>query len=221
MRLHPDCELCTDVASAASLTLVGEPARDYAAASANQSHWAKLPAYPGAAVPSVQQLPARESYEQAPTFVWATPPAAAAEPSDSNSAGHGARVLREVGLLALEVDLALVPSLAADTQRLVPVPATVVLGIAAKVSCDGCALHLLVGSGSGGWVKSKAVNHTADVWGEHTFARTLSGEQGSSGVVRFGLVLQLGDSAGLPPGSPLATLSGFSLRRLGSTPLHR
>ena len=89
--------------------------------------------------------------------------------------------------------------------------------MAVNISCEGCTLHLLVDSGTGGWVKSNAVNTTVGVWGEHTFARTLAGEQGSSGVVRFGVVLQLGSDGILPPGSPLATLSGFSLRRMGST----
>ena len=94
------------------------------------------------------------------------------------------------------MDLALVPSLAADTQQLVPVPATVVLGIAANLTCDGCTLHLVVDTGTGGWVQSNAVNHTVGIWGKHTFARTLAGEQAGSGVVRFGVVLQLGSNGG-------------------------
>jgi hypothetical protein len=70
-------------------------------------------------------------------------------------------------------------------------------------------------------VKSNAVNRTVGVWGEHTFARTLAAEKRGSGLLRLGVVLELGNGGVPPPtGSLLATLAGFSLRRLGSTPTH-
>jgi hypothetical protein len=240
--LRPDCPSCVDVEAGASARLAGEPARDYGSkVAANMSLW---PALPPAAAAAVRELPAAESYEQQPTYLWRMP--------DGNAAA--------VGALALTVDLSRTPSLAARVENGVPVAATIVVGLAANLSaaCADCSLHFLVRShnrtasevagpphGDAGWLTSAAVNSTAGAWAAHSFATKLGAFAG--GCLEVGIKIELGgggkedkegeepegrhgdrrgDGVGggaaspLPrPGDALAMLSGFSVRRLGATPV--
>ena len=72
----------------------------------------------------------------------------------------------------------------------------------------------------GGWLCSDAVSHTAGRWAQHTFlsphlwdGAAAHGNQ----TAHFGLELRVHT----PPaaGTPLAQLAGYSVRRVGATPM--
>ena len=130
----------------------------------------------------------------------------------------------------LSLDLRLNPSLAAVAQggaEGVLMPATVVVSIAANITYPGCTLHFMLGTttttgpagGASSLVTSFAVNHTKDSWAVHTFVSRLPSQAG--GLLNVGVALQVDTSvdaaaAAPKPGTLLATLSGLSVRRLGS-----
>jgi hypothetical protein len=81
-------------------------------------------------------------------------------------------------------------------------PATVVIGVSANLSCAICTLHFAArtvgggggsssdiggGSSSSSWVNSHRVNHTKGEWGSHTFPYRLPGQTG--GTLEVGLIL--------------------------------
>ena len=276
----PDCPLCTDVEFGDSGLIVGEPTRDYGSPSINQSLWHALPgptssdSSSGAGgggeeqggvelllpsvLPSVVQLPASKSFEQQPTFEWRMPSPIFQQPveeqqKDDDGGGGDDKGAITLGVLALELDLTLNPSLAAvsmgpntlpPSQQALS-PATVVVSIAAKLSCPTCSLHFVVGT-SAGWNTSLAVNTSVAAaaggtggsgsgsgsgsWERHSFVTRLPTQLG--GTLSVGLALRFGTttaglglaSLGLPggtgtppaPGEVLATMAGFSVRRLGA-----
>jgi hypothetical protein len=125
-------------------------------------------------------------------------------------------------------------------------PATVVIGVSANLSCATCTLHFAartVGGGGGGssdigggssssssWVISHGVNHTKGEWGSHTFPYRLPAQTG--GTLEVGLILMVQSQeeeegeeegqlvtsmeAGEEEGLLLGTLAEFTLRRLGA-----
>lgn len=219
-----------------SLTVDGEPARDYGAVARNQSRWAAAaPQQAQYPPPVIQELAATESFEQLPTYVWQAPPAPASQRASATTTLQSG-----VTAVALTINLGLTPSLASELPGVAQGPRlvqSIYANMGASGACTGCTLHLCctetsndtgthtgagtgtgtgTGPGGGGWLCSDAVKHTAGAWARHTFLSAALPKY-SNHTVMFGVEVRYAAGRAPKEGVTLGYFAGYSLRRLGST----